>query len=74
MRDVLTIVTDVRGVCLSVSLSRSLTRRQCVQCMLHAMCAGSFGEAFAKCLWPLVIVLNVTRNDVRHISATVDKK
>jgi len=25
-----------------------------VQRMSHAVCTGSFGVAFAKCLWPLV--------------------
>jgi len=39
-------VTDVSGVCPSVCLSHGSTR-------LH--CAGSFGAAFAKSLWPLVI-------------------
>jgi len=42
-----TIVTDVRGVCLSRGL--------CQQCVW-----GSFGAAFAKSLWPLVITCKAT--------------
>jgi len=43
------IVTDVRDVSQSVcgSVTRGSTRLQC---------AGSFGTAFAKSLWPLVSV------------------
>jgi len=48
-------LTIVRGVCLSVCLSRSLNRWRRVQCMPRAVCAGSLGAAFAKCLWPLVL-------------------
>jgi len=54
MHAMLTIVTNVCGVCLSVCLLRCLNRRQRVQCTLHTVCTGSFGAAFAKCLWPLV--------------------
>jgi len=50
MHEMLTIVTDVRGVCLSVCLSRGLNRRK-----PRAVCAGSFCAAFAKCLWPFVL-------------------
>jgi len=46
----LTVVTDVCDVC----LLHGLNQRQCVQCMLYAMYVGSFGAAFAKCIWPLV--------------------
>jgi len=45
MHELQTIVTDVRGVCLSVNLSRGSTQ-------LHRV--GSFGAIFAKSLWPLV--------------------
>jgi len=51
MHEMLTIVTDVRGV----SLSRGLNRQQCLQCMPHAVCTGSFGAAFDKLLRPLVV-------------------
>jgi len=54
LHEMQTIVTDVRGVCLSACLSRGLNRRRRVQCTPRAVCAGSFGAAFAKCLWPLV--------------------
>jgi len=54
MHEMLTIVTDVRGVCLSDCLSRGLNRRRRVQCTPRAVCTGSFSAAFAKCLWPLV--------------------
>jgi len=54
MHEMLTIVTDVRGVCLSVCLSSDLNRRRRVQCTPRAVCVGSFGAAFAKHLWPLV--------------------
>jgi len=42
MHKMQTIVTDVRGVCLSVCHAT------------RAVCAGSFVAAFAKLLWPLV--------------------
>jgi len=42
----------------AVSVSHECTGftvwQRCVQCMLCAVCVGSFGAAFAKCLWPLV--------------------
>jgi len=38
-----TIVTDVHVVCLSISLS-----------VMRLHCAGLFGAAFAKSIWPLV--------------------
>jgi len=38
-----TIVTDVRGVCLSVTQLNLAVR---------AVCAASFGAAFVKLLWP----------------------
>jgi len=50
--EMLTIVTDVCGVCLSVSLSVCRGRR--VQCTPRAVYEGSFGTAVAKCIWPLV--------------------
>jgi len=50
MHEMLTILTDVQGVC----LSRGLNRLQHMQCTLHAVCVGSLGAAFAKCLWPVV--------------------
>jgi len=62
MHQMLTILTDVRGVCqsvcMSVCLSRGLNWRWCVQSTLRAVCTGSFSEAFAKCLWPLVTITN----------------
>jgi len=57
MHEMLTIVTDVRGVRQSVCLSPSLNRQRLMQSRLRAMCGGSFSAAFAKCLWPLVSVL-----------------
>jgi len=36
MHEMLTILTDVRSVCLSVRLSRGFNRRRCVQCMPRA--------------------------------------
>jgi len=53
MHEMLTILTDVHGVCLSVSLSVTWLQSAAAPC---AMCAGSFGAAFAKCLWPLVLI------------------
>jgi len=52
-----TIVTDVRGVCLSVCLSRMhrMTPLRLVVTRLH--CAGSLGAAFVKLYWPLVVVI-----------------
>jgi len=54
MHEMQTILTDVRGVCLSVylsvCLSRGLNRRRRVQCTPRAVCAGSFGAAFVKLL------------------------
>jgi len=50
MHEMLTILTNVRGVCLSVSLPRGLNRRRRVQCTPRAMCVGSFGAAFVKLL------------------------
>jgi len=44
------ILTDVRGVC----LSRGLNRWRRVHCTRRAVCAGSFSAAFAQCLWPFV--------------------
>jgi len=49
MHEMQTIVTDVRGVCLSISLSAMwLELSGCVQCVPHAVCTGSFGAAFTK--------------------------
>jgi len=56
MHEMQTIVTDVRGVCLSVCLSCG--------CTLHAMSTGSFGAAFVKSLWPLAIVVVVEKRYV----------
>jgi len=54
MHVMLTIRTDVRGVCLSVCqsvcLSRGLNLRQLVHCTLRAVFAGSFSAAFVKLL------------------------
>jgi len=58
MHEMLTILTDIRGVCLSVSLSVTWRRR--MQCTPCAVCAGSFGAAFVKCL--LRESLSVTYN------------
>jgi len=63
MHEMQTIVTDVCGVCLSVRLSVSLSVSLSVlnatndphsEVDLHTWlhCAGSFGIAFAKLLWP----------------------
>jgi len=58
MHDMQPIVTDNRRVCRYVSLSVSLsaTRSHSVQPFetARAVCARSFGAAFAKSLWPLV--------------------
>jgi len=48
MREIQTVVIDVRGVCPSVCQSRGSTR-------LH--CEGSFGAVFANSLCPLVILM-----------------
>jgi len=53
MHEMQTIVNDVRGVCLSVRLSVSLFVTP-LNSAARAVCAGSFGAAFAKSLWPLV--------------------
>jgi len=53
MHETQTIVIDVRGVCLSVSLSVCLTDTR-LNSVARAVRAGSFGAAFAKLLWPLV--------------------
>jgi len=60
MHEMLTILTDVRAVSVSlpVCLSRGLNRQRRVQCTPRAVCAGSFGAAFARCLWPLVYILH----------------
>jgi len=55
MHEMQAILTDVRGVCLSVSVTRlksAAARAVYVACL----CAGSFGAAFVELLWPLVIV------------------
>jgi len=49
MHEMQTIVTDDRGVCLSVGLSVMQ-----LNLTAHAVSAGSFGAAFTKSLWPLV--------------------
>jgi len=51
MHEMQTILTDGRGVCLSCGFNRQ--RR--VQCTQRTVCAGSFGAAFVKLLWPPVI-------------------
>jgi len=48
MHEMQTIVTDVRGVCPSVCLSRGSTRRR------MQSVRGAFAAAFAKLLWHLV--------------------
>jgi len=53
MSEMLTILTDVRSVCLSVSRS-DMRLKLSAACAVYAVCVGSFGAAFAKCLWPLV--------------------
>jgi len=50
MHEMQTIVTDVRGVCLSACLSRQLNQ-------LSFTAQGSFDAAFAKLLWPLVEIV-----------------
>jgi len=52
MHDMLTVLTDVRGVCLSVTRLKSAAA--CAVYVACYVCAGSFGATFAKCLWPLV--------------------
>jgi len=47
MHEMQTIVTDDCGVCLSVMRLNLATR---------AVCAGSFGAAFVKSLWPLILM------------------
>jgi len=49
MYEMQTIVTDVRGVCLSA--------RPSVCHAARSVCAGSFGAAFARLLWLLVLCL-----------------
>jgi len=46
-----------QSVSLSVCPSRGLNRQRRAQCTPRAVCAGSFGAAFAKRLWPLVKLL-----------------
>jgi len=53
MHEMLTILTDV-SQCLSVCLSHGLNRWH-MQCTPSAVCVGSFGAAFTKFLWPLVV-------------------
>jgi len=53
MHEMQTVVTDVRGVCLSVTRLNSAA---------HTVCAGSFGAAFAKLLWPLVCLYVICRD------------
>jgi len=50
VHEMLTIVTDVCGVCLSCSLNWQWR----MQCTPHVVYAVSFGAAFTKCLWSLV--------------------
>jgi len=53
------ILTDVCSVCLSVSLSVSVTQlkwRRHMQCTPRAMCMGSFDAAFVILLLPLACV------------------
>jgi len=40
MLEMLTVVADVRSVCLSVCLSHGLNWQQRVQCALRAVCVG----------------------------------
>jgi len=73
MHEMLTILTDVSGVCLLVCLSVTrLKSAAAAQCTLRAVCAGSFGAVFAKCLWPLVC-LYIDKHDkcrvyLQHVS------
>jgi len=53
-RIMLTILTDVRGVCLSVCLSVTRLKSAAAARAVYAVCAGSFGATFVKILWPLV--------------------
>jgi len=50
MHEILTILTDVHSVCVLICLPRCLNQ----QSTPRAVCVGSFGAAFAECLWPLV--------------------
>jgi len=64
MREMQTIVTDDRGVCLSVCLS------VCHAAQLSFTVRVSFGAAFAKSLWPLVFqeaTLLYSENEIRLI-------
>jgi len=55
MNEMQTIVIDDRGLCLSISLSVTW-----LNLVAHAVCMGSFGAAFAKSLWPLVLTQNAS--------------
>jgi len=68
MHEMLTILTNVHGVC----PSRGLNRRRRVQCMPRAVCAGSFSAAIVKLLGPLVIITIV--NNKKYTSMTVLQK
>jgi len=49
------------SVCLSVCLSRGLNWRRRVQCTQRVVCAGSFGVAIVKLLWPPVLMRHLSR-------------
>jgi len=53
MHEMQTTVSDDRGVCLSVCLSHSVQPFEAAR----AVCTGSFGAAFAKLLWLLVMLV-----------------
>jgi len=53
MQEMQTIVTDVRGVCLSVCPSVCLSVTW-LNLVARAVCVESFSAAFAKLLWLLV--------------------
>jgi len=49
MHEMLIILANVSGVCLSVSLSVMLLK-SAAACAVYTVCAGSFGAAFIKLL------------------------
>jgi len=65
MHEMQTILTDVHGVCLSVSLSVTsalndpgLASLSVATRAVYVVCTGLFDAAFTKCLWPLVAVFD----------------
>jgi len=62
MPEMQAIVTDVCGVCPFVCLSRMHQMTPHGEADLRLLhCAGSFGAAFAKLLWPLTMLEDVVQ-------------